>query len=265
MSHAPAERGAMSSKRKLISVLGANIDVIDWDGATDAIRRWAEARDSRYVCICNVHSVMTAAQDPSFQRIINEADLATADGAPIAWMLRRLGSPEQQRINGPDLMLRYCEQAARRNESIFLYGNTQPTLDKLVASLRSRYPALRIAGTETPPFRELTAEEDQAVVEKINRSGAGTVWVSLGCPKQERWMAAHRGRVRAVMIGVGAAFDYHACTIRRAPQWMQRSGLEWLHRLASEPRRLGGRYLRTNSAFIIAAGRQLMSRGPGNR
>jgi len=265
MSQTTNDGGPVPGKRTLRTVLGARIDVIDWQRAIDTIRRWAEARESRYICICNVHSVMTAARDPSFQRIINEADMATADGAPIAWMLRRLGALGQQRINGPDLMWRYCEQATQHGESIFLFGNTESTLAKLVAALKSRYPALRIVGTEAPPFREMTPAEDQAVIEKINRSGAGTVWVSLGCPKQERWMSAHRGRIQAVMVGVGAAFDYHAGAIRRAPDWMQRSGLEWLHRLASEPRRLGGRYLRTNSAFIIAAARQLMNRGPEGR
>ena len=184
--------------------------------------------------------------------------MATPDGAPVAWMLRRLGFAGQARINGPDLMWKYCAEAALRGDAIYLYGGTQATLDTLVARLTGAFPGLRIAGAESPPFRTLTSDEDAAAVARINRSGAGVVFVSLGCPKQELWMAAHRGRVQAVMIGVGAAFDYHAGTISRAPVWMQHAGLEWLHRLASEPRRLWRRYLVTNTLFVIGAARQLL-------
>jgi N-acetylglucosaminyldiphosphoundecaprenol N-acetyl-beta-D-mannosaminyltransferase len=246
--------------RHLVPVLSASIDVLTWSEALQIIQGWASRHESRYVCICNVHSVVTATQDAGFERVINEADLATPDGAPIAWMLRRLGSPQQQRINGPDLMLKYCEQAALRGESVFLYGGTPETMQRLQPALRERFPALKIAGAISPPFRPLTPAEDAEVIETINASRAGTVWVSLGCPKQEKWMAAHRHRIQAVMIGVGAAFDYHAGTIRRAPSWMQSHGLEWLHRMASEPGRLSGRYLQTNSIFLIKALRQLARR-----
>jgi N-acetylglucosaminyldiphosphoundecaprenol N-acetyl-beta-D-mannosaminyltransferase len=171
-----------------------------------------------------------------------------------------MGVEEQERINGPDLMWRYCAEAAQRNESIYLYGGQQETLDILQRKLLVQFPGLKIAGAYSPPFRALSVDEDSAVVDAINASGAGTVWVSLGCPKQEKWMAEHRGRINAVMIGVGAAFDYHAGTIQRAPLWMQRNGLEWLHRLCSEPRRLWKRYLVTNSLFVIHACRQLLCR-----
>lgn len=242
-------------------VLGVRIHATTWDVTLDTISRWASARESRYVCICNVHSVVTAARDDAFARIVAEADLATPDGAPIAWMLRRLGHAGQQRINGPDLMARYLQRAARSGESIFLYGGTQATLDRLKPALERRFPGLRVAGAYSPPFRALTPEEDAAMVDEINRSGAGTVWVALGCPKQEAWMAAHRGLINAAMVGVGAAFDFFAGTVPRAPLWMQRIGLEWLHRLASEPRRLWRRYLVTNSLFIFGAARQLARRG----
>jgi N-acetylglucosaminyldiphosphoundecaprenol N-acetyl-beta-D-mannosaminyltransferase len=175
-------------------------------------------------------------------------------------MLRRLGIRHQERINGPDLMLKYCEQAAMRGEGVFLYGGTPETLRRLQSALRERFPTLKIAGAISPPFRPLTPAEDAEVIATINASKAGTVWVSLGCPKQEKWMAAHRNQIRAVMIGVGAAFDYHAGTIQRAPSWMQDHGLEWLYRLASEPGRLSGRYLQTNSIFLFKALRQLASR-----
>lgn len=241
------------TERTRIDVIGSPIDAIDWAGALSTLQRWADAHDSRVVCICNVHSVVTARQEPDFGAILREADLATPDGAPVAWLMRALGRTGQPRINGPDLMWRYCEQAARHGDGIYLYGGAPQTLELLQRRLQEAFPGLRIAGAHAPPFRALTPEEDAAVVDDIVRSGAGTVWVSLGCPKQERWMAAHRGRVPAVMVGVGAAFDYHAGTIQRAPLWMQRHGLEWLHRLASEPRRLWRRYLGTNSRFVVAA------------
>jgi len=248
----------VKANRQIVKVIGAPIDVLSWDGLLSKLEIWAERHESRYVCICNVHSVVTANQKESFGRVINEADIATPDGAPVAWMLRHMGHQDQQRINGPDLMWRYCEQAQHRDESIFFYGSTEATLSALRLKLLTAFPILKIAGAISPPFRTLTAEEDAAIVKQINASGAGVVWVSLGCPKQELWMAAHRGQINAVMIGVGAAFDYHAGTIKRAPKWMQDSGLEWLHRLLSEPRRLWKRYLVTNTLFIIGAIKQLV-------
>ncbi len=250
----------MQDRRVTTPVLGVPIDVLGWDAALSRISTWAAARESRYVCICNSHSVVTAGQDAAFGRIIEAADMATPDGAPVARMLQILGSPAQQRINGPDLMWKYCEQAALRGESIYLYGGLSDTLALLQQRLKAAFPGLLIAGAYSPPFRLATAEEDEADVARINAAGAGTVWVSLGCPKQEQWMAAHRGRVNAVMVGVGAAFDYHAGTIKRAPKWMQNAGLEWLHRLCSEPRRLWKRYLVTNTLFIAGAASQLLRR-----
>jgi len=246
------------TERRRISVLGQPLDALTWPQALERIARWAAGRESRYVCITNAHSVVTGSQDPAFGQVLREADMVTPDGAPVAWMMRRQGVAGQQRINGPDLMWRYCEQAAARGESIYLYGGTDETLVLLQKRLAEAFPGLRIAGAVSPPFRKATVDELVRDIEAINASGAGTVWVSLGCPKQEQWMAAQRGKVRAVMIGVGAAFDYHAGTIQRAPLWMQRSGLEWLHRLVSEPRRLWRRYLVTNSLFIWGAAKQLL-------
>jgi N-acetylglucosaminyldiphosphoundecaprenol N-acetyl-beta-D-mannosaminyltransferase len=249
---------AQRTPRTRVPVLGVPIDPLDWSDALARIADWAAKRESRYVCICNAHSVVTASRDASFRRVVAGSDLATPDGAPVAWMLRRLGHRAQQRINGPDLMWRYLEQAAQRQEPIFLYGSTEATLGRLQERLQSRWPALPIAGVHSPPFRVLTEDEDAAAVARINASGARTVWVSLGCPKQELWMAAHRGRVNAVMVGVGAAFDFHAGVTARAPRWMRRAGLEWLHRLLREPRRLWRRYLVTNALFILGAARQLL-------
>jgi N-acetylglucosaminyldiphosphoundecaprenol N-acetyl-beta-D-mannosaminyltransferase len=255
---------AVISERVFAPVLGAPIDVITWDGALTQLSTWAAHHESRYVCNCNVHSVMTATQDAEFARVVNEADMVTPDGAPVAWMLRRLGYVDQQRINGPDLMWRYCENnqgldsRLRENDGgVFFYGSTEETLAALKLKLLAAFPDLKIAGAMSPPFRTLAPDEDAAIVDQINASGAGVVFVSLGCPKQELWMAAHRGRIHAVMIGVGAAFDYHAGTIKRAPKWMQDCGLEWLHRLVSEPRRLWRRYLVTNTLFVLGAIKQI--------
>ncbi|MQY51038.1 WecB/TagA/CpsF family glycosyltransferase [Rhodocyclus tenuis] len=254
----------MSTPQRLTApVIGAPIDALHWSDALQRIATWANARESRYVCICNAHSVVTAGQDARFATIIANADMATPDGAPVAWMLRKLGFAGQQRINGPDLMWKYCAEAAQREEAIFLYGSSATTLAILQTRLQTAHPGLRIAGAISPPFRPLSAAEDATDVARINASGAGTVWVSLGCPKQEAWMAAHRGQIQAVMIGVGAAFDYHAGTLPRAPLWMQQRGLEWLHRLLSEPRRLWKRYLLTNTLFILGALKQLVSHHAG--
>jgi len=250
--------------RQVALVRDVSIDVITWDSALSQLGTWAANHESRYVCICNVHSVVTASQDAAFGRVVRAADMATPDGAPVAWLMRKLGHVDQQRINGPDLMWKYCEQVRSRDESVFFYGSTEETLEILKAKLLAAFPRLKIAGAISPPFRKLTAEEDDAHVAQINASGAGTVWVSLGCPKQELWMAAHRGRINAVMVGVGAAFDYHAGTIKRAPKWMQDNGLEWFYRLVSEPRRLWKRYLVTNTLFVIGATRQLLWRHEQN-
>ncbi|MBG6081032.1 N-acetylglucosaminyldiphosphoundecaprenol N-acetyl-beta-D-mannosaminyltransferase [Rubrivivax gelatinosus] len=254
----PIELTSACTPRVTAPVLGTPIDALDWDRALGTIAAWSARRESRVICICNAHSVVTAAQEPDFAAVLASADMATPDGAPVAWMLRRLGHDGQQRINGPDLMWRWCAEAARRGDAIFLFGSTPETLARLAQRLLATWPALRIAGSLSPPFRALTPAEDAEIVERINASGAGVVFVSLGCPKQERWMAAHRGAVQGVMIGVGAAFDFHAGTIQRAPGWMRNAGLEWLHRLLSEPRRLWRRYLFTNSAFTIGAARQLL-------
>lgn len=245
--------------RKGEAVLEAFIDALTWEDALQQITQWAGARESRYVCICNVHSVVTTTNDVEFKIAVNNADMATPDGAPVAWALRRLGHPAQERINGPDLMMKYLAEAERLGQSVFFYGSTEATLAQLRIALAARFPGLRIAGTHSPPFRPLTREEDDRIVDMINESGANAVFVGLGCPKQEKWMAEHRGRIRGVMIGVGAAFDYHAGVIKRAPLWWQRNGLEWLYRLGSEPRRLFKRYMVTNTLFVVGFFRQIVT------
>lgn len=243
--------------RSTDSVLGVDIDVLTWDQAIDRIFGWAAARESRIVCICNVHNIVTALQEKAHASSLRAADMATPDGAPLAWMLRRKGHAHQERISGPDLMIKCCEHAAQNGEAFFFYGATPETLSRLEKNLHRQFPDLRIAGSYSPPFRALSEKEDAAIVDMINRSGAGVVWVGLGCPKQEAWMRDHRGRINAVMIGVGAAFDFHAGVVKRAPLWMQRRGLEWLYRLMQDPRRLAKRYLVTNTVFILGVLKEL--------
>jgi N-acetylglucosaminyldiphosphoundecaprenol N-acetyl-beta-D-mannosaminyltransferase len=246
------------SFNKGASVLGSRINGLSWDDAIDNICSWARNRESRYVTLCNVHSVVTAFLDDDHRHDLNAADMATSDGMPVTWTMRKLGFPEQQRINGPDLMWKYCEKAEKVGHKVFFYGSTNEVLDLLESKLKKAFPELQIVGMYSPPFRELTAMEDDEVIRQLNASGANVVFVGLGCPLQERWMFQHRGKVNAVMIGVGAAFNYHAGTIKRAPVWMQNMGFEWMHRLASDPKRLWRRYLVTNTIFILAIAIQLL-------
>ena len=251
-------RSDFFAERQGVRVLGAFIDAMDWPEALDTMQAWARMRLPRYVCCCNAHSLITMRKESPVRAAIEGAHLALPDGAPVAWMMRKLGLPAQRRLSGPDLMWRYCALAEREGTSIFLYGNTADVLGALQERLLAAFPRLQIAGMLSPPFRPLTPGETDAVLDRMRRSGAGVVFVSLGCPKQEMWMAQNSARLPAVMVGVGAAFDYHAGTLRRAPPWMQRAGLEWLHRLCTEPRRLWRRYLVTNFLFVVGAGRQLM-------
>lgn len=261
-SRPDAGASSSSSRRTGAPVLGAFIDALSWDEAVARLVEWGARRESRYVCICNVHSVVTAQQDAEFGAVVNQADLATPDGAPVAWALQRFGFPGQPRINGPDLMWRYLQEAERLGQGVAFYGGSPETLQRLKQALQRVFPALRLVCLISPPYRALSEEEDRGYTEEINASGAAVVFVGIGCPKQEKWMAEHRGRIRATMVGVGAAFDYHAGTVRRAPPWMQRHGLEWLYRLLSEPRRLWKRYLVTNSVFVARMLPCLLSRRP---
>lgn len=240
-----------------IDVLGVGISAITMNTAVHEITRWITNGPQHYVCVTGVHGVMEAQRDPELLRIHNESGLTTPDGMPLVWASRWAGAAHVDRVYGPDLMLELCALAAKQGWRSFFYGGKPGVPELLAEQLAARFSGLVVAGTDSPPFRELTPEEDAGIVERINAAGPDIVWVGLSTPKQERWMAAHTGRVLApVLIGVGAAFDIHAGLLPQAPWWMQRSGTEWLYRLAREPRRLWRRYLSNNPRFLIAVVRR---------
>jgi N-acetylglucosaminyldiphosphoundecaprenol N-acetyl-beta-D-mannosaminyltransferase len=234
-------------------VLGVGISAITMEQALAEITRWVETREQHYVCVTGVHGVIESQRDPELRRIHNRSGLTTPDGIPMVWAGRHAGATHMERVCGPDLMPAVCALAAERGWTSYFYGGAEGVAERLAARLTARFPGLQVAGRMSPPFRPLTPDEDRLVVQRINGAQPDLVWVGLSTPKQERWMAAHVGRLRApVLLGVGAAFDLHAGLTRQAPSWMQRSGLEWLYRLYREPRRLWRRYLRNNPTFVLA-------------
>jgi N-acetylglucosaminyldiphosphoundecaprenol N-acetyl-beta-D-mannosaminyltransferase len=239
-------------------VLNVPISSISFMQAQNCVLAWGQAHESRYVVLANVHVVVTASTEPDFGAVVAAADMATPDGAPVAWMLRKLGHAGQERVSGPDLTWALLGRCEAEKLPVYFFGSSRETLGLLAERMVVAFPKLNVVGFEAPPFRPITPEEDAESVARINASGAGLVFVGLGCPKQESWMLAHRGRVNAVMLGVGAAFDFHAGTVSRAPAWMRENGFEWLHRLLSEPRRLWKRYLVTNTLFVLMAAKQLL-------
>lgn len=236
-----------------MNIIGLKISLTDYSNAIGSVMLWSQNDKSCYICAANVHMLMEAHDSPDFARIVNEADLVTPDGMPLVWMMRLKGQRNQQRVYGPTLMLHVLSMAARENIPVGFYGGAPHVLDTLVERMKERFNGLNIVYSYSPPFRELSRQEKEEVVGNIDRSGVRILFVGLGCPKQEIWMAEHHGKVRAVMLGVGAAFDFHSGVKSQAPSWMQSLGLEWLFRLLTEPRRLWKRYLYHNSRFIFLA------------
>ncbi len=234
------------------NILGVNVSTTNLEQAVSSIFVWIENKTETFICVTNVHVIMECKRDQKLKHILNHAGMVTPDGMPLVWLCRLHGYKNTQRVYGPDLLLAACERSLSTGWQHYFYGGAPGVAEKLIENLKQRFPALQIAGCDPPPFRPLTLEEDQAAVEKINSSRADIVWVGLGAPKQEFWMAEHLGKINApVMVGVGAAFDFHAGLKKQAPRWMQRSGLEWLFRLATEPRRLWKRYLINNPLFVL--------------
>ena len=233
------------------AVLGVPVSVTSYDALQEKVLEAARAGTAATVDHMAVHDLIEATKDPSYLARIREFDVVAPDGQPVRWALNWLhGAGLTERVYGPELMSRLCRAVAAEGIGIYLYGSRPEVLRELCIRLAERYPGLQIAGSESPPFRPLTPAEDRAVIERINGSGAGLVFVGLGCPKQEIFAHTHRHEIRAVQLCVGAAFDFLAGTKEMAPRWMQDRGLEWLFRLVSEPRRLGTRYLSTNGRFL---------------
>lgn len=212
-----------------------------------------KALSGDYICVSNVHTTVTAYRDPEYLAVQNGGILAIPDGGPLSATGRRRGYGQMERVTGPDYLQRAMTLGLQKGWRHYFYGGTQQTLDILARVLPERYPGIQIAGMYSPPFRPLTEGEDREIVEAINASQPDFLWVGLGAPKQENWMRAHQGRVRGLMVGVGAAFDFEAGNLRRAPMWMQNHNLEWLYRLAQDPGRLFKRYLVTNSVYLLEA------------
>jgi N-acetylglucosaminyldiphosphoundecaprenol N-acetyl-beta-D-mannosaminyltransferase len=240
-----------------VDVLGVNVSAINMDDALEVIDGWITSGEHQYVCVTGVHGVMESQRDPALRRIHNAAGLVTPDGMPLVWLSRIHGQRRTTRVYGPDLMLALCERSIATGYRHFFYGGGERVAERLVQRLERRFPGLAVAGVHAPPYRTLSPDDDEEIVRHINATKPDIVWVGLGTPKQEHWMAQHVHRLTApTLIGVGAAFDFHAGVKAQAPRWMQRSGLEWLFRLASEPRRLGKRYLVNNPTFIWMTLRQ---------
>ena len=240
------------------AVLGVPLALTDYTRTLDWIDAAIAARSREYICVAATHTVVACGEDPELREAVLGASFTVPDGQPLVWALRALRRPLDERVYGPDLMAKACERAASTGTRMFLYGGRDDAaLALLETRLTERYPGLRIAGTYSPPFRPLTPEEEQAVAERIDASRADVVWVGIGVPKQEKWMARMRDRLSApVLVGVGAAFDFHAGLVAQAPAWVQRAGLEWAYRLVREPRRLWRRYAHYNPRFVIGFARQ---------
>lgn len=222
-----------------------------FDSMTNEIIALAVSKQSANICVANVHMLVEAHEDASFATVVNSANMVTPDGMPLIWALRLLHGVKNDRVAGMDLLPSLLTGAIDKNLPVFFYGGSQKMLDATSGYIKNTYPSLNIAGLYSPPFRALTKEEDESVIEMINNSGARLVFVVLGCPKQEKWMASMKGKINATMVGVGGALPVLVGEQKRAPQWMQRNGLEWLYRLIQEPGRLWKRYFYTNAVFIL--------------
>ena len=247
-----------SANQPSINVIGLPITALSSNAQIALMLEWARCRLSKVVCIANVHILTEACYNPNFSEVLHKADLVIPDGTPLVWMLKLLGATKQNRVAGMDILIALCEQMSSQQTSIFFVGSEPSILNKIRQRLHHEFPNLQIAGMEPLPFRPLTPEEDEAIVQTLNDSGAGVILVSLGCPKQEIWMSQHQGKVRAVMIGLGGAFPVYAGVHKWAPLWIRKRGFEWLYRLIQEPQRLWRRYISPIPIFIWLATRLLI-------
>ena len=232
-------------------ILGVNIAITNMQEAVELIVTQIEELKGEFICLSNVHTTVMAKSNAEYRKIQNSAFLALPDGSPLSLVQRLRGYKTAEQVPGPDIMPALWKATENTELTHYFYGSTPETIKKLEKKLKEQYPNTRIAGMESPPFRALTPKEDEETIRRINESGASIVWVGLGAPKQEQWMYEHRGKINAVMLGVGAGFDFHAGTVKRAPEWMRRHYLEWLYRLMQDPKRLWKRYVETNFKFVL--------------
>jgi len=234
------------------------VDATSYAHASEQVVSWSRDLVARFVCVANIHMTMECFDSVAFRRVVNSADLITPDGMPLVWALRLLGVRGQSRVYGPTLMLHVCKLAAREDVAVGFYGGSPEGCTGVVREMKARFPDLEVAYAYSPPFRALTPAEDATVVADIVGSGARILFVGLGCPKQELWMAEHKDRLPLVQLGVGAAFDFHSGLVKQAPAWLQNIGMEWAFRLAMEPRRLWKRYFKHNPRFVFLFTLQLL-------
>jgi N-acetylglucosaminyldiphosphoundecaprenol N-acetyl-beta-D-mannosaminyltransferase len=244
---------ANKSQIPTCNILGVNIAAINMNRLLDFTEKHIKDLSGDYMCVSNVHTTVTAYENEKYRSIQNGGIMAIPDGGPLSTVGRKRGFKDMERTTGPSYMEEILKVSVERGYRHYFYGSTEETLEKLFTKLNDCYPSIQIAGMYSPPFRKLSKDEDEAIIERINETNPDFIWVGLGAPKQEIWMADHQGRVNGFMVGVGAAFDYFAENISRAPKWMQKANLEWLYRLMQDPKRLFKRYLHTNPKFIWLA------------
>jgi N-acetylglucosaminyldiphosphoundecaprenol N-acetyl-beta-D-mannosaminyltransferase len=260
VAEGPLRREVAPRVRKR-SLLGVPVAMTEYSEAIEVMDDLIRSGERGYVCVAPVHSLIVAQDDPEMLAALRGATMVVPDGMPVVWAANLLGENLRDRVYGPELMLRYSDRCAARGHRVWLHGaRDQGTLVQLTVTMRRRHPGIRIVGAYAPPFRTLTADEEDAIVRRINEAEPDVIWVGLGVPRQEKWMARMRARIEApVMCGVGAAFDFHAGRVSMAPPWMQKRGLEWLYRISQEPRRLLPRYVKTNPRFVFSFARQYLA------
>jgi N-acetylglucosaminyldiphosphoundecaprenol N-acetyl-beta-D-mannosaminyltransferase len=241
------------------NVIGFPVTALPFKEQVDVVMGWAKKGLSKVVCVANVHMLTEASWDSNLAHVLNHADMVTPDGMPLVWMVKLLRREQQDRVAGLDLMMAVCHQAIAEDVSVFFLGSEDAVLDRMSARLKRDFPMLKIAGMESLPMISMPVQVDDSVVEMVNESGAGVVFLSLGCPKQEKWMMAYKDRINAVMLGIGGVFPLYAGLHSRAPQFVRSAGLEWLYRLVQEPKRLWGRYSETIPPFLWMAIKQVVS------
>ena len=232
------------------NIMGVELAAINMPWLIEFTKKYIKELSGEYICVSNVHTTVMSYEDKEYCAVQNGGIMAIPDGGPLSSVGRKRGFSDMQRTTGPDYMKEILKISGEEGYRHYFYGSTEKTLNKLSKTIEKRYPNVQVAGMYSPPFRPLTKEEDEDVIRRINESNADFIWVGLGAPKQECWMADHKGKIKGLMVGVGAAFDYEAGNIDRAPMWMQKANLEWLYRLLQEPKRLFKRYFYTNTKFV---------------